>query len=182
MKFNKLGFLTAVVAAGTSANALSVLTPSAQWWWQTGDEALLEWDCSDKTYPTFGVLVYNNNTQILPGNTMNLVAIQNNDQCNINIIPTLNVGTGYEIHLTNPVNISDIYASSQSFEVKAKGSAYPSIPTPAIPNGATPAAASGAGASSTTAASHTGAGFAQASFTLGGALALVGSVMTILGA
>jgi hypothetical protein len=115
------------------------------------------------------------------GSTLTNHNVEHNDQCNVNLVPTLNVGTGYTIRFINPVNISDIYAESEQFEVKPKGSPYPTIPTPSVPNGG------GSGASNTAAgasasATHDSAGFAQTSLTLGGALALVGSVVVFLGA
>lgn len=39
-----------------------------------------------------------------------------------NIVPNLNPGTGYYLTLTNIVNYTDVYATSETFEVKTKGS------------------------------------------------------------
>jgi hypothetical protein len=39
-----------------------------------------------------------------------------------NVVPNLNVGTGYYITFTNSVNYTDVYATSEPFEVKAHGS------------------------------------------------------------
>lgn len=50
-----------------------------------------------------------------------------------NIVPNLNVGTGYYLTFTNIVNYTDVYTTSETFEVKANGSKYylliASIPT-----------------------------------------------------
>ncbi len=42
--------------------------------------------------------------------------------CSTNILPDLLPGAGYKIILTNIVNYTDIYATSEEFEVHPKGS------------------------------------------------------------
>jgi len=53
---------------------------------------------------------------------MKTIIIEPNDQCMTNLVPNLNVGTGYYITFTNSVNYTDVYATSENFEVKADGS------------------------------------------------------------
>lgn len=52
-----------------------------------------------------------------------------NDQCTTNLVPNLVVGSGYKILFTNIVNYTDIYATSDAFEVKAQGSMSDFLPS-----------------------------------------------------
>lgn len=177
----QLSFLAAAVAAGTSVKALSVITPSPEWWWQTGDSALLSWDCSDRAHDQFAVvwvflialilsgyvfdgIAYDVETRsdhlflfLLPETGLstitpnsyrlgllfssesvsffllssfwdekrtrsNLYAPEENSQCSTTLTPNLNVGTGYRLTFTNIVNYTDVFATSEAFEIKPKGS------------------------------------------------------------
>jgi len=171
------GLFTALTAVTMplSANALSILAPSSTWWWQTGNSALLAWDCSDTTYSQFSVLAASTNLTQLTAGYVVLVGQQPNDQCTTNIVPNLVVGSGYKILFTNIVNYTDIYATSEPFEVKAQGSAYPSGPTPHAGASSTTSAASATGNST-----HTGGAIAQIGLSIGGAIALASTVAAAL--
>jgi uncharacterized protein YlxW (UPF0749 family) len=86
-------------------------------------------------------------------------------------------GTGYLILLANPLNSSDIYATSKPFEIKALGSAYP--PASATPRESgyetASASATGAGASQSQRASGAILPFkASAGYGIAAAAALLG--------
>jgi len=180
--FKKITVLAALAAA-SSVSALSVLVPNSDWWWQTGNQALFEWDCHNFTNTLnnpnsqFAVLANNPSQTLLTGGYAVIIGIQDNDVCMTNIIPNLNVGTGYFLTLTNIVNYTDIYARSEDFEIKAMGSPYPTGSTPAIPLYTTTGAT--AQASTTGTAPHTG-GASQVALSVGGALAIVGALTSLL--
>ncbi|KIM31786.1 hypothetical protein M408DRAFT_6843 [Serendipita vermifera MAFF 305830] len=160
------------------ASALSVLAPSASWWWQENDQALLAWDCTDRSHPQFAVVAANTNVTLLTAGIVVLVGIQNNDQCTTNITPNILPGKDYKILLTNIVNYTDIYATSEAFEVHAHGSPYPSGPTPTL------SVASTAGANPTASGNSTrpNGAISQMGVSLGGVMALAGTVAAVLGA
>ncbi|PVG03037.1 hypothetical protein CPB86DRAFT_869955 [Serendipita vermifera] len=174
MMFKKLSVVAAFAAVSTSVNGLSVLAPSSTWWWQTGDQALFAWDCTDRSHAQFAAVVTNTNTALLPAGSSILVGIQNNDQCTTNIVPQLNVGTGYTLQLTNIVNYTDIYATSEPFEVKAKGSPYPSGPTPSLTYSST-----GTGTAQPTGSQSTNSGM-QFGTSVAGAMAVAGGLLALL--
>ncbi|KAG8833405.1 hypothetical protein FRC17_010731 [Serendipita sp. 399] len=171
----------AALAGFSSVSALSVLTPSSQWWWQAKEQALFSWDCTDKTHPQFAVVATNANPSLLSAGVSILTGIQDNFVCNTIITPDLIPGKGYRLTLTNIVNITDIYATSEEFEVRPTGSGYPTIPTPTIP-GAT-ASGTGSGSSQPTGSSGHNAGSSiHMGLSMGGALAVAGVLTAVLGA
>jgi len=149
--FSKFTALS-TLAIALQASALKILQPSGNWWWQTGDQALLSWDCTDHNVAQYTVVVTNPNITLLTGPTP-IVAIQDNSQCNINLIPNLNVGKGYVVHLSDIFNATHFYADSDPFEVKPKGSPYPTSSSSTVGSDAT---ASGSGSDSTPTTSRTG--------------------------
>ncbi|KAG8748974.1 hypothetical protein FRC14_001782 [Serendipita sp. 396] len=180
MMFKSFGVMAAF-AGLSSVSALSVLTPSSQWWWQSQEQALFSWDCTDKTHPQFAVLATNTNVTLLSGGYVVLQGQQDNFVCNTIYVPDLIPGAGYKLALTNIVNYTDIYVYSEAFEVRPKGSPYPTIPTPSI-GGAT-ASATGSGSSQATGGSgQSGGASLNMGFSLGGALALAGALTVVLGA
>ncbi|CAG7854065.1 SubName: Full=Uncharacterized protein {ECO:0000313/EMBL:CCA69593.1} [Serendipita indica DSM 11827] len=175
----KLSTALAVAVAAAGTNALSVLVPNSQWWWQRNDQALLSWDCTDKSHPTFSVVAINSNVTLLSAGLSVLVGQQDNTMCTTNILPDLIPGKGYRITLTNIVNYTDIYATSEEFEVHEKGTPYPSVSASTIPGASAPATGSAASASAT---AHSGASSAQVGLSVGGVLALTGIITAALGA
>ncbi|KAF8198489.1 hypothetical protein BJ912DRAFT_951559 [Pholiota molesta] len=153
---------------GSVAADLQVTSPSSSIWWVAKSQNLISWTCQNTTIGNFTVLISNTDPTISVS-PLAIIAIQQNFDCSIIITQdqaNQPAGNGWLVLLANPLNSSDVYATSQPFEIKPLGSLYPSQVTP---SGAS-VAASGTGATaapSTTAKSsalslHTaglGAGF-----------------------
>ncbi|EAU82057.2 hypothetical protein CC1G_09659 [Coprinopsis cinerea okayama7 len=128
MKFTAI--VASLLASAAVASAqLTVIRPSADEWWVARSQNVLEWDCQSSTVEDFTVLIGNDDG--LEGLTIPLpiIAIQKNYDCSIVITQdqaNQAPGTGYRIHLANIINNTDIYASSEPFEIKPLGSLYPS--------------------------------------------------------
>jgi len=125
-------FLLALATLSTVVNALDVTQPSSSIWWVAKSDNVLAWTCSDTTFPDFTVLIANSDPKVLVS-PMAIISIQQNFQCSIVVsqdVANQPAGTGWTIQLANPINITDVYATSQPFEIKPLGSAYPSQATP----------------------------------------------------
>ncbi|KAI4293706.1 hypothetical protein K525DRAFT_214290, partial [Schizophyllum commune Loenen D] len=88
---------------------------------------------------------------ILPPNRI-LTTQQNNYDCSKTITQqqaAQPAGKGYKVLLTDPLNMTNVYAASEEFEIKPLGSTYPDASaTPGV-GGSGSATSSGASASST---------------------------------
>jgi len=158
--------LTAAVALAVTAYAqtsaavdpagqgLSVTQPSSSVWWVQGGQNTLAWTCRNTQISTFTVVVMNSNPQILAAPEAYLANLKNAD-CSELIQPNqFTPATGYTIGLANPLNQSDYYAISETFEIKAAGAAYASVTTTDI--GGTPTASNSGGASPTSGGAASG--------------------------
>jgi len=126
---NKILAVSALVFAsiGSVVADLEVTTPSAANWWVAQSQNLLAWTCQNTTIGNFTVLVSNTTPTILDA-PLAIIAMQDNFDCSIIVgqsVGNLPAGSGYQVLLANPLNITDVYASSQQFEIKPIGSAYP---------------------------------------------------------
>lgn len=107
----------------------------------------MSWDCKSPqaiAVVDFTVLIQSPNVP----SPLAIIAIQQNADCSINVSQekaNQAPGTGYVLLLANPLNNTDVYATSQPFEIKALGSQYPSQVSPSS------SAASGTAAASSTA-------------------------------
>jgi len=85
---------------------------------------------------------------------LGIIAIEQNFDCSKTITPDLQnapVGTGYLIQFANTLNISDIYAASQPFEIKPTSAGYPaSSATPQATGAASSSGSSSSGSSQPT--------------------------------
>jgi len=114
------------------ADPLEVTSPSSSIWWVAKSQNVLSWTCQNVTFPQFTVLVNNSNPAILVS-PLAIIAQQDNFDCSIIITQDQSdqpAGTGWTILLANPLNETDVYATSQPFEIKPLGSLYPSQTTP----------------------------------------------------
>ncbi|KAK4685353.1 hypothetical protein P7C73_g4802, partial [Tremellales sp. Uapishka_1] len=153
--------LVLTLIASVSAQ-LTVTEPSAAHWWVGNSQNTLAWTGSSPT--EFSVFLYNPNTAVLTSK-LALESIINTYQTSLTINPGgVTPSTGYVIQLTDILNSSNIYAASDSFEIKAEGSTYPAQTTPgasasASTSGGTGSAgaSSSAGSSSSTASASTSA-------------------------
>ncbi|KZT55039.1 hypothetical protein CALCODRAFT_499107 [Calocera cornea HHB12733] len=160
---------------GAVYGQLTITSPSSSIWWITGEQGNLAWTCNTApaTETTWTVMVANPNVQLLTDEQA-IVAEQPNYDCSILFTPQLPAGTGYTILFVNPLNTSDVWATSETFEVKPTGSAY-AVTSASSSTGSTGTSTAGAaGASQTSKAEGLHAGAA------GLVAALVGGVWALL--
>jgi len=137
-----------VVIAALAASAQAALTitqPSASNWWIADSVNNIAWTCGNGNPAAYTVVVTNPDVKLLTG-PLAVVGVLNDYICSYSYTPgsELRVGTGYTLSLTDILNSTHIYATSDPFEIKPKGSTYPPQVTP------------GAGASGSNAASGSG--------------------------
>ncbi|KDQ15890.1 hypothetical protein BOTBODRAFT_186936 [Botryobasidium botryosum FD-172 SS1] len=149
-------FLASTLLLAASAVAqLTITQPSSALWWVNGEQDTMAWSCTTNTqWPSFTVLVQNPTLQAIP---LAIIAIQNNFDCSHLLTPQVTPGTGWVLQFANPINNTEVYATSQPFEVKAAGSAYPTNVTTNAPAAAT-GTSSGAHPSGTSGSSGSGSG------------------------
>ncbi|KAH9831172.1 uncharacterized protein C8Q71DRAFT_783088 [Rhodofomes roseus] len=179
MKFSTAFATLAAIVSGAAAQ-LTILSPGGpDLWWVDGEVNDVTWTCNSSPYQNFTVLLGSSNTSILTSNYA-FVAEQPNYQCSVEIYSTqltkFPPADGYTIIFANILNSSDIYATSQPFEIKAEGAQYPaSSATPTGTATATSSAASASGSSSS--GSSTQSNGAGALAVPMGGLAMVGAVL-----
>ncbi|KAF8666657.1 hypothetical protein RHS04_09388 [Rhizoctonia solani] len=118
--------LVALWVSLVTAQQLTITEPSSDRWWIAQSINTLRWNCEQTTYTNWTVLITNPDVTVLSG-PLALIAIQWNYDCSKTITPgeQLKPATGYVMQFANPLNSTDVWATSQPFEVKAVGSAYP---------------------------------------------------------
>ncbi|PPR05498.1 hypothetical protein CVT26_009064 [Gymnopilus dilepis] len=122
----------AALSSVVNADPLEITSPSSDTWWVAKSQNVLTWTCQNVTFPQFTVLIANTDPKILTS-PLAIIAEQDNFQCSIVITQDQSnqpAGTGYTILFANILNSSDIYTTSQQFEIKPLGSLYPSQVTP----------------------------------------------------
>jgi len=130
--------VAAVLCTSLAAAQLTVTNPSASIWWVAQSQNVLAWTCNTSPQTEFTVLITNQDKTKYPS-PLAFIAIQQNFQCSIVITQdqaNQPAGQGWQILFANPLNNTDVYATSDVFEIKPLGSAYPSQVTPsAQPSG-----------------------------------------------
>jgi len=125
--------LATLALAGTafaqiSNGGLSILVPGGpDLWWLAAQPNNIMWTCDQTTFTDFTVWINNANTTLLTAITP-LIAIEQNFNCALLVtadLVTMPVGDGYTIQLSNPSNVSDIYAESAQFSIKPLSVGYP---------------------------------------------------------
>jgi len=152
--FSRAAFLALATLSSVVNADLTVTSPSSSVWWVAKSQNVLSWSCHDTTITEFTVLVANTNTQ-LQAAPLAIIAIQQNFDCSIVITQdqaNQAPGTGWQILLANPINNTDVYATSDPFEIKPLGSLYPSQVTPSANASSAASATGGAVAKPTSAA------------------------------
>jgi len=140
---------------------LKVTRHSSSIWWVAKSNNEIAWTCKDTSITDFTVLVNNADPKLLAA-PIAVIAIQQNYDCSITISQdqaNQAVGTGWTVLLANPLNNTDVYATSEPFEIKALGSAYPSQSTPTASNSSASGSGSAATSKPTSAALGMGASF-----------------------
>lgn len=155
---------------------LEITSPTSSIWWVAKSQNVLSWTCDNTTITEFTVLVNNTDPTIAVA-PLAIIAIQQNFDCSIIITQDQAdqpAGTGWTILLANPVNNTDVYATSQPFEIKPLGSLYPSQVTPTA-NASTASSTGSGGASKPTsaAASTKGLGWGMLAGAVAGAFGLM---------
>ncbi|WVR07098.1 hypothetical protein IAU60_004137 [Kwoniella sp. DSM 27419] len=156
------------LALGASA-ALTITEPSAAHWWIAQSVNTLAWSGSDPSQ--FSVFLSNPNQNVLTS-MLALTSITYAYDTSKTINPgNITPATGYTILLTNPLNSSDVYATSESFEIKAVNSAYPPQGSPSgaaassaitVSNTASPSGSSASASASPSGGSSAGSATAHA--------------------
>ncbi|KAI6006765.1 hypothetical protein EDC04DRAFT_2781842 [Pisolithus marmoratus] len=149
--------LVAAAALVSAASAqLTVTNPSSDSWWVAQSSNTLAWTCNTSPYSNFTVLLANSNPSILV-QPIAIIAIEEDYECSKTITQqqsTQPAATGYTVLLANPLNSTDVYATSETFEIKALGSSYPTTTSASSPSGTS-------GSSSPSSTGTTGGALAQ---------------------
>jgi hypothetical protein len=126
MRFSLASAAASVLALASFASAASVITnPSPSKWWVADSQNVLEWDCQKSGLNKFTVLIKKDGMAA----PLAVIAIQDNFVCSLLVTSNqVNVApdTGYQLLFANIINNTDVYLTSDPFEVKALGSLYPS--------------------------------------------------------
>ncbi|KAK8864457.1 hypothetical protein IAR55_001706 [Kwoniella newhampshirensis] len=102
---------------------LTISQPTAAHWWVGQSLNTLAWSGTDPNQ--FSVFLSNPDTSVLTS-MLALESIVMTYQTSLTINPgNIKAATGYTLLLTNPLNSSEVYATSESFEIKSVGSTYP---------------------------------------------------------
>ncbi|KAG8920672.1 hypothetical protein FRC02_000758 [Tulasnella sp. 418] len=144
--------------------AIQITAPSSSFWWVADSQNLFAWTCgaaNNGGYTNFTVLIQNQNPTVLQG-PLALIAVQWDYDCSILFQPvqSLTPATGYTLTFADVFNQTNVIATSEPFEVKAKGSAYAPQPSNLNPVTATvtgAATGTGASAAATQSAANNGA-------------------------
>lgn len=105
--------------------------------WVAQSANTLAWTCNTSPYNNFTVLLANSNPSILV-QPIAIIAIQESYDCSKTITQQQSAqpaATGYTVLLANPLNSTDVYATSETFEIKALGSSYPATSSASSPSG-----------------------------------------------
>ncbi|KAF8799565.1 hypothetical protein BYT27DRAFT_7263881 [Phlegmacium glaucopus] len=148
--------LPALLFATFARAALQITSPSSSIWWVAKSTNVMAWNCNDPsvTVTNFTVLINNVDPKLLLG-PLAFIAIQESFQCSVTVSQdqvSQPVGTGYTLLFANPFNNTDVYATSEQFEIKPLGSLYPTQVTSSssLASGTGSAAAASGTAASTT--------------------------------
>ncbi|KAI6006818.1 hypothetical protein EDD15DRAFT_2258 [Pisolithus albus] len=152
--------VAAAALVGAVSAQLTVTNPTSDSWWVAQSANTLAWTCNTSPYNNFTVLLANSNPSILV-QPIAIIAIQESYDCSKTITQQQSAqpaATGYTVLLANPLNSSDVsfylylfralrriekrllsydqvYATSETFEIKALGSSYPATSSASSPSG-----------------------------------------------
>ncbi|WWC62027.1 uncharacterized protein I303_104614 [Kwoniella dejecticola CBS 10117] len=166
-----------LLSLGVVNAELKVTQPTADHWWVAQSLNTLAWDGSSPDQ--FSVFLSNSDTNVLTS-LLALTSVTYAYETSKTINPGgITPATGYTILLTNPLNSSDVYAKSETFEIKAVGSAYPPQGSPSAGASASPvvsgsSGASGSASSSAPSATASGSGSGASKREIGVFLGLIG--------
>jgi hypothetical protein len=150
--------LSALLLFATFAAAdLQITNPSSSLWWVAKSTNVMAWNCNDPSITTtnFTVLINNSDPKLLVG-PLAFIAIQQNFQCSVTVShDQVNqpAGPGYTLLFANPLNNTQVYTTSETFEIKSLGSLYPTQ----VSSSGSIASATGSGASASATSTKSGA-------------------------
>ncbi|KAG0702184.1 hypothetical protein DFH29DRAFT_805287 [Suillus ampliporus] len=168
--FRRLALAAAALLSVVSAQ-LTITSPGTNDWWVASSVNTLAWSCSSSPYQNFTIIIANTNTSILAA-PLPIIAVEYNYQCSLTITQQQSAqpaATGYTIMLASTLNITDIYATSEPFEIKALGSSYPTTTSSA---GSSATSTGGAAQATTTKAGGALAQYIPVGMSMVAALAL----------
>ncbi|KAF9788568.1 hypothetical protein BJ322DRAFT_1049699 [Thelephora terrestris] len=150
MLFARLSLVALASTLVSTVAGLQITAPGGpNLWWVAKSDNNLVWDCTDKTYDSFNVVIANPNTAVLTA-PLTILATLPNYVCS-KLLPaamlTVPAATGYTIMLTDILNTTNIYATSQPFEIKPLGSSYPNPSSTPSPGGSSGSPSSTSGSS-----------------------------------
>ncbi|CAE6516171.1 unnamed protein product [Rhizoctonia solani] len=164
-----------------SAQQLTITEPSSDRWWIAQSINTLRWNCEQTQYTNWTVLITNPDATILSG-PLALIAIQWNYDCSKSMTPgaELKPATGYVMQFANALNSTEVWATSQPFEVKALGNTYPPQYTSTGVPGTTATGSSSNGTVAPTATASTTPGSNGAMTNAGASAFLIGAAALCL--
>ncbi|KAF9815636.1 hypothetical protein IEO21_04426 [Rhodonia placenta] len=150
MRFSLAALALALLPAALAD--ITITGPSTSEYWVQDTTNNITWTYTAGSPNPINIIVFNQNNATLNGNfsIASYVNVSQEASCRTNV--TLVVGDSYGVRFTSPTNISDIYATSGLFSVRAAGTAP--APTSASSSAAS-ASASASGSASGSAASGT---------------------------
>jgi len=152
LAFAASSYAQSSIALDPAGQGLQITQPSGSIWWVAETANSVAWTCRNTQIQTFTILVSNQNPQILAQPQAFKANVPNAD-CSENIMGSeFPAGPGYQIGLANINNQTDIYALSEVFEIKPKGSAFASVTTTDL-GGPTSSTTGGSGSASPTSGS-----------------------------
>ncbi|GHJ85047.1 hypothetical protein NliqN6_1449 [Naganishia liquefaciens] len=161
-----------VVAASLAVSGalaeLSIVSPSSEIFWVGNSSNTLRWLGTDPKQ--FTVFLNNPDTNLLTSKIA-LFSVVDSYNTALTVQPVQRAGDNYVIELTNILNSSDIYATSQPFSIKQQGALYPTATTATSPLEQTGTAAVGASTSGGSSASAGASGTTSARTTASSAAA-----------
>jgi len=175
----------AVLSSALVSNAvaqLTILAPGGpNLWWVDQSVNTLAWNCNQNTqYPQFNVLIANSGQSSPP---QAILATVDNFLCSKTIdanLFNLPAATGYTLQLSNTFNDTDVYTTSQPFEIKALGSAYPNPSSTPTAGGSSSVSGSGSGSASAPSSTTTRSDGVKATFS--GLTAVLAMALGVLAA
>jgi len=175
-------FFVLAWSIGLSTAAITIIAPSANYWWVANSQNLYSWTCGatyNEGYTNFTVIVNNQSPTVFAG-PLALVAIQWDYDCSVLLPPvaSLPAGSGYVLSFADVYNQSHIIASSDPFAIKPFGSAY--APQPSGVASATVTASASGSAAASPSATQTKSGASSnhiAAGAISGVVALIGAAL-----
>ncbi|MBW0473207.1 hypothetical protein O181_012922 [Austropuccinia psidii MF-1] len=126
---------TSFAALMATIRAFTITSPSGGSYWVEFTSNTISWATTSNDPPTVSLQVINSNVKTLNG-VFSIAEYVKASQLSFTVTNvTLVVGDGYAVQMCNPMNASEIYATSAPFSVKPNGTAPAPITSSTSPNG-----------------------------------------------